>query len=425
MRARTSVLHYRENPKPVPEIARELGVQYILEGSARKAGDQVRLTAQLMDAAKDEHLWAESYDRPLSMENLIAVQAEISRQVAVELKAAISPGKRSLSADKPTDSLAAYQEYLRGKHFVQRYTKGGFEKGIVHFGRAIELDGEFAEAHVGLGYCYKEMSELSYMDPEEGHRKARAAVTRALELDETSGEAHAILASMQFATETDRSRPEPTFRKAMELSPDTAEVYLLFGGYLMFLGQADESIEILRRGVELDPLKPMAITWLACAYFYFHRYEESIRTNERLLEQEPNWLWALTYLSHTYSALGDHEQAVAYADRLEEIGRSMGDDYLLTYVGGTYAWAGREEKARTVLRNAIELYDKGGIDVVSVAVILAQLGEKEEAFEWLDRAVADRTGVNNYLKIYGGTFLRDLRPDPRFDEILVEVGFTV
>ncbi|MGD2122622.1 MAG: tetratricopeptide repeat protein [Gemmatimonadota bacterium] len=423
VRARTSVLRYRKDPKPVPEIARELGVQYILEGSARKAGDQVRLTAQLMDAVKDEHIWAENFDRPLTIQSLIAVQAEIAQQVTVELKGALSPSEEATPPDRPTDNLEAYEEYLRGKHLAQRYTKGGFEGGIEHFSRATELDGGFAEANVGLGYCYKEMAELSYMDPEEGRRAAQAAVTRALELDPDNGEAIALLASMQFAFETDRSRPEPLFQKALRLSPDAAEVSMLYGGYLMFLGRGEESIEVLRRAVELDPLKPMPNTWLACAYFYSHRNRESIRAHERLLELEPNWPWSHMYLSHNYSAIGDHEKAVEFANRVEEVGRSMGDDYLVTYVGGTYAWAGMEEKARTILGNAIQLYEKGSIDAVSVAVILAQLGEKEEAFKWLDRGVEDRTGLTNYLKIYGGTFMRDLEADPRFNEILQRVGF--
>jgi len=423
VRARTSVLRYRDHPKPVPEIAQELGVQYILEGSARKAGDQVRLTAQLMDAVKDEHIWADNYDRPLSMENLISVQAEIAHQVALELKAVISLEEGDLSADKPTESLEAYEEYLRGMHFARRYTKGGFRKGIEHFERAISLDETYAAARVGLGYCYKEMSELSYIDPVEGYPKARIALTRALELDASLGEAHAILASMKFSSEWDMSGPDPMFRLAVEVSPDNALVFILYGTYLMHLGRGEESIEMLRRGVELDPLNPMANTWLACGYFYSHRHEESIQAHKRLLELEPNWHWAHIYLSHNYSVMGKHTQALAHATEVEVVGRAMGDNYLVTHVGGSFAWAGEEEKAQGLLHDAIGLHGKGSMDAVSVAVIFAQLGDKENAFKWLDRAIDEHAGLAIYLKIYGGTFLRDLKSDPRFDEILRRVGF--
>jgi tetratricopeptide (TPR) repeat protein len=187
----------------------------------------------------------------------------------------------------------------------------------------------------------------------------------------------------------------------------------------------DESIDMIRQGVELDPLESMANTWLACAYFYGHRHEESIRAYERLLALDPNWLWSKIYLSHNYSMLGEHEKALTYVDQVEAVAQAMGETYVLTYVGGDYAWAGKEEKAREILANAIDLHGKGSMDAVSVAVIFAQLGEKEQAFEWLNRAIDERAGIAVWLKIYGGTFLRDLKPDPRFDDILRRVGFQV
>lgn len=423
VRARTSVLRYREHPKAVPEIARELGVQYILEGSARKAGDQVRLTAQLMDAEKDEHVWAENYDRALSIENLIAVQADIARQVASELKAAVSSETEESFAKRPTEILEAYEEYLRGKHFAHRYTKSGFIKGAERFQRAVALDQTFAAAHVGLGSCYKELSDLSYIDPVGGYEKARAALRRAVELDDTLGEAYAALASMQFFAEWDMRGPEPAFRRAVEMSPDNADVFLLYGPYLMLLGRSDESIAVFQRAVELEPLLPLATSWLACALFYAKRFEESIETHRRALELDRDWLWSHIYLAHNYSQLGRHTEALAHADKVEAIAEATGDAYLLVYLGGNYACAGKEEKAREILEGATDLHAKGSIDAVTVGVILGQLGETDEAFRWLNRAVDERVGLSLYLKVYGRTFLKDLRSDPRYDDVLRRVGF--
>lgn len=423
VRARTSALRYREKPKPLPEIARELGVQYILEGSARKAGDRVRLTAQLMEAEADEHIWADNYDRPLSIDNLFEVQAEIAHQVASELKAAISPDEERRFADRPTESLEAYQEYLRGKHFAHRYTKDGFQKGIERFERAVAIDESFAAAHVGLGNCYKEMADLSYMDPAEGYAKARTALEKAVELDETLGEAHANLASMRFVSEWDMSSPGPMFLRAVKLSPDNADVFQLYGTYLMLLGEEEESVSILRRGVELDPLMPMATTWLACALFYAERFDESIALHKKILELEPKWHWSHIYLSHNYSLKGDHSKALAHADEITAIAESTGDTYIVTYVGGDYAWAGEEVRARKILDDAIELHARGSIDAVSVAVIYGQLGEVDNAFEWMNRAVEEHAGLTTYLKVYRKTFLKELISDPRYDEILARIGF--
>ncbi len=421
--SRQSVMRFRDSPMSMGEIAEALGVRYVLEAGLLRAQDNVRINVQLIDAHTDDHLWAGTYDRPLSIENLLDVQSEIASRIAAELQAILEPGERQRVAARPTDNLEAYEHYLRGRFFTREHTPAGWRRGIQAFERAIDLDSTYALAYVGLAYGHRELSRVFSSTAGEGYEKATDALTKAIELDGNLGEAYAALGSIKFIADWDMSGPESYFRRALQLSPGSADVYLLYAQYLMWLGRSDESIEMAARAVELDPLNPPVNLWLGVAYFYANRYDESIGQQRRVLELDPGIVWAHTYLAHTYLMKGMYAAAIAHADTVQAISRSTGNPGLVAWVGQNYARAGEREEAERILDETLDLHAQGLVGAMAAALIYAGLGETDRAFEWLRTAVQERGGTVVYLKAYGRTHLRDLRSDPRYDELLRLVGF--
>ena len=421
--SRQSVMRFRDSPLTMGEIAEALRVRYVLEAGLLRAQESVRINVQLIDAHTDDHLWAETYDRPLSIENLLDIESEIASRIATELEAVLTPEERERVAARPTDNLEAYEHYLRGRMFLQRYTPEGWRRAMESFERAIALDSTFAHAYIGLAWSHRELASVFSSTAGEGYERATEAATRAIELDENLGEAYALLGSIKFVADWDTLGPDPYFRRALELSPGGTDVYQLYAQYLMWMGRTDESIAMAARAVELDPLAPLVNGWLGAAYFYGERWDESINQCRRLQELDPGFVWAHTYLAHNYLMKGMYAAAVAHADTVQALSRSTGNPGLVAYVGQEYARAGEREEAERILDETVALHAQGSIPAMAVAVIYAGLGDRDSAFEWLRRAVQERGGTVVYLKVYGRTLLRDLRSDPRYDELLRLVGF--
>jgi len=421
--SRQSVMRFRDSPLTMGEIAETLRVRYVLEAGLLRAQDNVRINVQLIDAHTDDHVWAETYDRPLSIENLLDIQTEIATQIAAELEAVLTPEEQQRVAARPTDNLEAYEHYLRGRMFSHKYTPEGWRRAMESFERAIALDSTFAHAYIGLAWSHRELASVFSSTAGEGYERATEAATRAIELDENLGEAYALLGSIKFVADWDTLGPDPYFRRALELSPGGTDVYQLYAQYLMWMGRTDESIAMAARAVELDPLAPLVNGWLGAAYFYGERWDESINQCRRLQELDPGFVWAHTYLAHNYLMKGMYAAAVAHADTVQALSRSTGNPGLVAYVGQEYARAGEREEAERILDETVALHAQGSIPAMAVAVIYAGLGDRDSAFEWLRRAVQERGGTVVYLKVYGRTLLRDLRSDPRYDELLRLVGF--
>ncbi len=422
--SRQSVMQFRDSPLGMGDIARTLGVQYVLEGGLLRAGDNVRIHVQLIDAKADDHLWTGTYDRLLSIENLLEVQSDIATRIATELQAAVTPAEEARISAPQTGSLKAYEHYMRGRHFSREHTQRGLRRGLEHFQSAIDLDPTFASAYVGLAYCHRELDRLGYAGEGEGYSPAKDALSRAIELDENLGEAHAALAFMRFVSEWEMSGPEYDFRRAVQLSPNCADVHSSYAQYLMWTGRGDESIDAARRAVALDPITPLTLGWLGAAYFYAGRYTDAVRQYERVLELAPGFVWAHIYLAHCYAMLGLHDQALAHADSVVRISRASGDASLPAYVGGDYAISGRPGVAREILEQSVDLFRQGSLDPTTVALIHASLGETDQAFVWLEEAVEQRSGLAVYLRVYGNTFLAHLSRQPRYRELLSRIGLT-
>jgi adenylate cyclase len=422
--SRQSVMRFRDSPMAMGEIAEALGVRYVLEAGLLRAQDNVRITVQLIDAHTDDHLWAETYDRPLSIENLLDIQTDIATRIAAELEAVLTPEEQERVAARPTNNLGAYDHYLRGRMFSREHTREGWQRAMEFFERAIALDSTFAHAFIGLAWSHRELTRVFSATAGEGYERAAEAANKAIELDDNLGEPYALLGSIKFVADWDTLGPDPYFRRALELSPGSSDVYQLYAQYLTWMGRDEEAIEMATRLADLDPLTPLMVSWLGITYFYANRYDESIAWLRRALELDPGFVWAHIYLAHNYAMKGDSAAAIVHADRVDAVSHSIGNPTLVAYVGWDYGRAGAREKAEAVLADALDLHAQGSIGAMAVANIYVGLGENDSAFVWMRRAIEERGGTVVYLEsAYGRTLHRDLRSDPRYDELRRLVGF--
>ncbi len=309
--SRTSVLRYRDTEQPIPEIARELGVATVMEGAVQRSGNQVRINVQLIDAQTDEHLWAEIFDRELTAENLFAIQSEISEAIAGALKATLSPEEERRVNELPTQDLAAYDAFLRGRQLMTTRNSEKLERAIQEFKTAVTLDPQFALAWVGMADSYALLSDYGSLPQSEGRQQQKKAVQRALEIDPGLGEAHASMGGVYHFL-GQHAAADAAYRKAIELNPNYASAYQW---YALRLSQnplrIDEQLEMIRKAAELDPGSPIIQLNLGMAYLNKGQVDAATRQLERLRELYPDF--SRTYLAHAYIQaffLGRLDQAI-------------------------------------------------------------------------------------------------------------------
>ncbi|MFQ5778951.1 MAG: protein kinase [Terriglobia bacterium] len=406
--ARTSAMKYKNTDKAIDEIGRELGVHYILEGSVRREGDRVRITAQLIQVRDQTHLWAESYERDLK--NIFAVQSGVAQRVARSLELALLPGERARLADvRPVDPQA-YEAYLKGRYYLNQWGTTAFKKGIEYFRQAIDLDPTYAPAYAGLGDSYMLLSLVGSLPPQETYPKAKAAALKALELDDTLGEAHAALGSIKFFFDWDFPEAQREFQRARELSPSNADAHASYGAFLTLTARFEEGIAEAQRALELDPLSPLFSENLGWAYFYARRYEESIAQYQKVLERDPQSPHARARLALNYAMKGMNAAAISECENVEALP--------CLYV---YAVSGKSGEALKNLEELEELSTRRYVDPFWIAGIYAGLGDKDRAFHWLRKAYEQHSTSMVFLKTLPE--LDSLRDDPRFQDLLRRMNF--
>ena len=411
--SRTSAMRYKGTDKPLPEIARELGVDAVIEGSVLRAGDQVRITAQLIHAATDETLWAESYERDLR--DVLALQSEVARAISREIRAAVTREEEARLASGRSVNPEAYEAYLKGRYFWNKGTPEGFKKALEYFQRAIEIDPSYAPAYAGLGDAYFDLAleGLPAAEPEvrrEAREKSRAAVRKALEIDGTLSEAHVSLASIRFYFDWDWSGAESAFKRAIELNPSNALAHQWYSDFLSAMGRHEEAIEEAKRAEVLDPLSPLASNVLGAAFYFARQYDQAIQQHRKTLELDATFLPALGRLGNAYLQKGLHEEALAAWQKMEYL---SGNEELAK----AYAELDLRDALHTWLEQA-----KGPSLAASpgaIARIHAFLGEKDEAFAWLEKAYQEHEFVT--LKV--SPMLDPLRSDPRLQSLLRRMKF--
>ncbi len=410
--SRTSVMSFKKREQGLREIGKTLGANAILDGSIRRAGNRVRIVAQLIDARTDEHLWADTYDRDLT--DIFAIQTDVALSIAEALRAELTSEERVRVGRRPTGDLEAYELYLRGRSAMARFTPEGFRQGLDLYQRAIARDPGFALAYANIAQIYVEygISGIVGESPEESIRLAKAAVGRALEIDDELPDAHGMAAMILFVSDFDWEGAESEFQKAIELGPGVAETREHYAWMLTSCERYDEALRQLMIARELDPL--LIQSDVATALLRAGRIEEALTDARKAVKNEPgsarchsNLGWALIFQGQAEEGIRSLEHAVAI---------SPGSTMFLSQLGQACALTGDEERARRILDQLHELAKEGFVSPYHFAYLYAGLGEADAAVDWLEQAFERHSGA-----IYGikGSFLfRNLRDHPRFKALL-------
>jgi TolB-like protein/Flp pilus assembly protein TadD len=413
--SRTSVMGYQDSDKRLRTIGEELGVATILEGGVQRAGDTVRINVQLIDAQTDEHLWASTYDRELNTQNIFAIQTEMATLIAEALRATISPEEAAQISGLPTESTRAYDAYVRGRFFWNQRTQEGFNRALEYFNEAIEEDPNYALAHAGIASVYVLLGhELFAFDrAADTYPKAKAAARRALELDETLADAHAVLAYSHLLYDRDWDAAEREYERALALNPNYATAYQWYSHYLLPMGRKEESLARSEKAVELDPLSLVINMHLGWHHAYSGDNDLAIAQLKRTLELGPTFVFAKLFLGQVYERQGRFDEAIAeFASAVELSDRAPVHVAALAHA---YGLAGRQAEAETLLQEL--LAGEKPVPSYEVAIAYVGLGRRDEALTWLERAYEERDST--WLVDMGiDPRLEPLRREPRFQDLM-------
>ena len=412
--SRTSAMVFKQREQSLKEIGARLEVATLLEGSVRRVGDRVRIVAQLIDGETDRHLWAETYDRRLT--DVFAIQTDVALHIASALKAELSPDEKSRLYREPTGDLHAYQLYLQGRQCYLRYTAEGSRQGIEYFERAIAKDPNYAQAYTALAMAYTELGETGALQPDEAYARAKEASAKALALDSGLGEAHCMLAYIKAVCDFDWVGAEEAFKRALALTPNSADTYDLYGRMCLALERNDEALAMEQRAQELDPLAHRAD--VARALLRAGRYDEALQAATRATELDPQYARAHATLGWAYLKKGITEPGVAELETAVSL--APGDTQWLAQLGQAYGTVGNVARAREVLRQLEELSGRRFVSPYHMALVYTGLGEQDRAIDWLERAYAGRSGPVYSVK---GSFLfTTLHGHPRFIALLKKLN---
>ena len=414
--SRTSTQHFKSAPDNLPQIAKQLGVMNILEGSVQKANDQVRVNVQLINALTDAHLWAETYDRKLT--DIFAVESEISKTIADTLQAKLTGSEKISIAKVPTANTEAYELYLKGRFFWNKRTGADLKRAIDYFNQAIAKDPNYALAYAGLADSYTLLSVFSAASPQDSIPQARVAAKKALELDNTLAEAHASSGRILSGYDYDFERAIAEFERAIQLNPNYATSYhWISNGPLTARGEFDRAITEGKRAVELDPLSMIDNADLGQIYFYARRYDEAISQVGKAIEIDPHSYLAHYYLGQIYQLQGHLTEAIAEYQKAVELDDDPG---ALAFLGQAQARIGQHDKAQKILSRMTEEAKSRYVSAYSFALMFIALGDKERAIDALERAYREGA-ANDIITIRVDPMLEDLRGQPRFEALAEKI----
>jgi TolB-like protein/DNA-binding winged helix-turn-helix (wHTH) protein/Tfp pilus assembly protein PilF len=416
--ARTSAMQYKGAKKDARQIGRELGVDYILEGSIRREGDRVRITAQLIQVKDQTHLWAKDYDR--NLRDILALQSDVASAIAREIKLKLTSAERTRLASRPVVDPEAYELYLKGRYFWNKRTEDGFVKAIGYFQQAIVRDPSYAQAYAGLADVYALLGSLPNVEipRNEAMPKAKAAALKALQLDDSLAEAHTSLAFVEMHYEWDWPSSEKEFKRALELNPNYATAHQWYAIWLMSQGKQDAAFEEERRAQEADPLSTIIKTDTAQLLVYAGRYDEAAQQAQRALEIDPGFPLGHAYLAEAYAAKRDYQAAISEFEKVLAI--SKGDVWATSGIARTYALAGQRRKSEAILREMVHGAKNREDLALQLAIVYAAQGENDQAFAWLEKAYQRRDG--GLILLNTGLEFESLRLDPRFEDLARRMG---
>jgi len=421
--ARTSAFAFKGKEIDIREVGEKLNVGAILEGSVRKSGQRLRITAQLINVEDGYHIWSGQFDR--EMKDIFDIQEEMSLTIVDHLKLKLLRDEKKKLLKHSTEDPEAYRLYLLARYFFYKASsEEDFRKVIGYFEQAIARDPRYAQAYAGKATVYCLFFLSGYLAPTEFYPKASEAALKALEIDEELGDAHASLGTLKWLYDWDFSGAENEFKRALSLNPGSPDAYVPYSMFLTQAGRFDEAIAGFKRTVELDPATPANYALLGMwGYYFAARYDEAIEQIQKALDMEPSLLWGEMFLAAVYASKGMHEEAVALADKVISVPQNRDNVQSLSVLGWVYAASGKQEKARDLLNRMLELRAKRYVDAYLIADSYAGLEEKDKAFEWLDKAHEERAAQFVFIKI--DPWMENLRSDPRYWELLRRTGFEI
>lgn len=412
--SRNSVFKYKGQEANAKAVGRELGVHGVLTGRIAQRGENISISIDLIDTRDDTQVWGEQYNRRMS--DLSTLQEEIARQVAEKLQLRLSGEDEKRVTRRYTDDAEAYQLYLRGRFYWNKRTEDGMKKGIAYFNEAIEKDPSYALAYAGLADCYALLYEYSAAPSKDLYPKAKAAALRALALDDSLAEAHTSLAAA-YEYEWNWAEAEKQYEKAIELNPNYETAHHWYSAYLISRKRFDEAIREARRAVELDPLSLIINTALGRALHSARRHDEAIEQLRKTIDMDRNFAEARFHLALAYEGKRAYEDAIREFEKYIEL---SGEKPMKVWIGRVYAESGKKNQALKVLAEMMEMSKPGQPSPYAIAALYAALGEKERAFEWLEKVYEQRSYHVVFLN--ADPALDGLREDPRFTDLLRRIG---
>ena len=417
--SRTSTQHYKSMPENLAEIAKQLGVAHILEGSVQKSGDAVRVNVQLIKADNDSQVWAETFDRKLT--DIFSVESDVAKAIADQLRAHITRREEQVIAAKPTKNIEAYDAYLRGRYFWNKRTSDGIKHAIEHFQQSIERDPDFALGHAGLADSYIALTFYNFAAPHETMPKAKESAIKALALDNTLAEGHASLAHILMNYDWNWPGAEKEFKRTIELKPDYATGHQWYAiHYLTATGRFEEAVQEMKRALELEPASLVMNTFMGATLYYAGRYDEAIDQCRRTIEMDPNFTVAHWHLGLAY----EQKQVLdaATEEFKKAISLSGGSPLMKAALGCAYAKSQKTHEANKMLNELNELAKRQYASAYEIATIHVALGNNEQAFQLLAKAYAEHSF--HLVNLNVAPQFKSVRSDPRFQDLVQRIGLS-
>ena len=416
--SRTSVMVYKGARKPLPQIARELNVDAVVEGTVLHSGDQVRITAQLIEASTDKHLWSQSYEGELR--DTLALQNRVASAIADQIRISLTPQEKAALKNVRVVNPEAYESYLKGRYFWNKRTADGLKAALAYFNQAIEEDPKYAQAYSGLADTYALLGDWQYavMTPKEAFPKAKAAAIKALELDSMLGEAHNSLAFVQDGFDWDFDSAGKEFQRAIELNPGYATAHHWYAWHLSLLGRFDEAIAEMKKAQNLDPLSLIINADLAELLVLAHHYDESIAQSRKTIEMDPNFAFAHNQLAQAY--LQEHIYDEAVTELKKAVQLSGDSPTCIANLARAYVASGRRSEAEKLLGDLKKRSNADYSNAPEIAIVYVSLGDTDQAMNWLEKGYEERFNPGVLLR----PGFDPLRSDSRFQNLLRRIGLS-
>jgi serine/threonine protein kinase/Flp pilus assembly protein TadD len=415
--SRTSSFQFKGEGYDIEDIGKKLKVKTILEGSVRKAGNRLRITAQLVNVDDGYHIWSEKYDR--EMEDIFAIQDEISLALIDKLKLKLLKKEKATLIKRYTDNLEAYDLYLKGRFFWNRRYEGGLQKGLEYFNQTIKKDPSYAPAYAGIADSLSILGLFGWLPPKDSFPKAKATALKAIEIDDKLAEAYTSLGWINMLYDWDWTAAEKVLKRALEIDPNYAIGQLWYALYFNYLGRLEEATDEITKALRLEPLSLLINVNLGFIFYFKRQYDEVIEQCLKTIEMDPNYLLSYWFLSAGYMGKGMWKEAISAGEKA--VALSEGSPFFIGYLGYDYAMSGQKEKAQSILNRLDKLSKEKYVLNYSKAMVYLGLGEKDQMFEYLEKAFEAREPVLA-LSSKAAPYFDSVRSDPKFKALLKRMG---